>query len=87
VLALMDTRILQCDLCQRFFADPSTRHVKYCSPTCRNQVAVLHYRERHPDRYRTYQRDLMRARSQTHRRPRRTPRATTSAPPHRDGEK
>ncbi len=48
--------------CGRFFLEPSRRRTRYCSKRCRDRVMVRRYRERNPERYREYQRILMRRR-------------------------
>lgn len=50
----------RCDYCEKFFLDGSRRYLKFCSARCRNGELVRRYRARHPEEYRTYQRDLMR---------------------------
>ena len=52
----------ECECCGKFFLDSSRRKMTFCSPRCRNTVLVRRYRERHPKRYKDYQRRLMRAR-------------------------
>lgn len=54
--------IAKCVACECFFAKPSHRSTKYCSNRCRKRVQVARYRERHPDQYRDYQRELMQSR-------------------------
>jgi predicted RNA-binding Zn-ribbon protein involved in translation (DUF1610 family) len=52
----------ECESCGKFFLDPSRRRMTFCSPKCRNAELVRRYRERHPEKYRAYQRRLMRER-------------------------
>lgn len=59
-----------CENCEKFFLDSSRRRQKFCSARCRNRVLVQRYRERHPERYRAYQRELMRRLSSTRQRKR-----------------
>ena len=52
-----------CEGCEQFFVDASQRATKFCSTRCRNRTLVGRYRARDPERYRRYQRELMRRRS------------------------
>ncbi len=52
----------ECESCGKFFLDASRRRMSFCSRKCRNAELVRRYRERHPDKYRAYQRRLMRER-------------------------
>lgn len=53
----------ECVECSKFFYAPSRRRSLYCSKRCRDSVMVRRYRLRHPERYREYQRALMRRRN------------------------
>ncbi len=52
----------ECASCGKFFLEASRRRMTFCSATCRNAELVRRYRERHPERYRAYQRRIMRER-------------------------
>lgn len=52
-----------CEGCSQLFVDASQRATKFCSTPCRNRTLVGRYRARNPERYRRYQRELMRRRS------------------------
>ncbi len=52
----------ECDSCGKFFLHASRRRMIFCSPKCRNTELVRRYRERHREKYRAYQRRLMRER-------------------------
>jgi hypothetical protein len=52
-LALLEARFwpfAKCKACERFFAKPSRRAIRYCSARCRKRVQVARWRARQPPR-------------------------------------
>ena len=59
------TVIKRCKNCERFFYEPIRKRARLCSRSCREAEAaarVQRYRLAHPERYREYQRKLMKQR-------------------------